>query len=174
MVCAQGKISILPAGQKQARVTIPGILAVITPSAALDAASVAQLDAAIQAGVTGVVLRDTDDGDAAKLYDAALALKEAVRGRVPLLVVDRTDVAAAAEANGVILSDKGMLAPSTSSTALCTSSAFTTSARCPHGGCSAHAGRRHCPGGLQHADPCTGGGCCCRRRQSRDHRGVCV
>lgn len=107
VVCAQGKMSVLPAGQKQARVSLPGVLAVVSPTAALDAALAPQLDAAIQAGLTGVVLRNNDDGDAATLYDAALALKQALRGRVPLLVVDRTDIASAAEATGVVLSDKG-------------------------------------------------------------------
>lgn len=99
---------MLPAGQKQARVALPGVWAVVSAADASTDATLQQLDAAIQNGLTGVVLSEPQDGDAAKLYDAALALKEGIRGRVPLLVLDRTDVAAAAEADGVVLSDKGV------------------------------------------------------------------
>lgn len=41
------------------------------------------------------------------LYDAAIAVKEILRGRSILLVEDRTDIATAAEADGVILSTTG-------------------------------------------------------------------
>lgn len=88
---------------------LPGVWGVVSAADAADDATLAQLDAAIQSGLTGVVLSDAQDGDATKLYDAALALKEGIRGRVPLLVLDRTDVAAAAEVDGVVLSDKGVL-----------------------------------------------------------------
>ena len=40
-------------------------------------------------------------------YEAACLLKETLRGRAALLLVDRTDIATAAEADGVLLSDQG-------------------------------------------------------------------
>ena len=40
-------------------------------------------------------------------YEAACALREALRGRAVLLLVDRTDIATAAEADGVLLTDFG-------------------------------------------------------------------
>lgn len=43
----------------------------------------------------------------AELYEAALLLKEVLRGRAVLLIQDRTDIAGAAEADGVVLSSRG-------------------------------------------------------------------
>ena len=43
----------------------------------------------------------------AGLYDAACRLKAMLRGRAALLVADRTDIADAAEADGVILTPTG-------------------------------------------------------------------
>lgn len=43
----------------------------------------------------------------AELYTAACQLREALRGRALLLVEDRTDIAEAAEADGVVLSQRG-------------------------------------------------------------------
>lgn len=43
----------------------------------------------------------------AQLYEAAIRLKEALRGRAALFVVDRTDIVDAAEADGVLLSPRG-------------------------------------------------------------------
>jgi len=46
----------------------------------------------------------------AELYTAACQLREALRGRALLLVEDRTDIAEAAEADGVVLSQRGACA----------------------------------------------------------------
>ena len=46
-------------------------------------------------------------GGGAQLYEAAIRLKEALRGRAALLLVDRTDIVDAAEADGVLLSAQG-------------------------------------------------------------------
>ena len=43
----------------------------------------------------------------AELYDAACQLREALRGRAILLIEDRTDIVDAAEADGVVLSQRG-------------------------------------------------------------------
>ena len=44
----------------------------------------------------------------ADLYEAAVLLKEVLRGRVALLIQDRIDIVGAAEADGVILSARGV------------------------------------------------------------------
>lgn len=46
-------------------------------------------------------------GGGAQLYEAAIELREALRGRAALLVVDRTDIVDAAQADGVLLSPQG-------------------------------------------------------------------
>ena len=46
-------------------------------------------------------------GSGGQLYEAACRVREALRGRAALLVVDRTDIVDAAEADGVLLSPKG-------------------------------------------------------------------
>ncbi len=43
----------------------------------------------------------------AELYEAAVLLKELLRGRGILLIEDRTDIVGAAEADGVVLSRQG-------------------------------------------------------------------
>ncbi len=48
------------------------------------------------------------EGGASELLEAAVGLREALRGRAALLLVDRTDIATAAEADGVLLTDKGV------------------------------------------------------------------
>ena len=65
------------------------------------------LSAATAGGITGVLLTDTSGSDGAALYEAACKVKEQLRARAVLLIADRTDIADAAEADGVILSSKG-------------------------------------------------------------------
>lgn len=78
-----------------------------------DPATLLAVGEAISAGATAVVLREGagsgtgGGGGATQLYEAACALREALRGRAALLLVDRTDVAMAAEADGVLLTDLG-------------------------------------------------------------------
>lgn len=43
----------------------------------------------------------------AQLYEAAVVMKDVLRGRAALLIQDRTDIVAAAEADGVVLSSQG-------------------------------------------------------------------
>ena len=82
-----------------------------------DPATLLAVGEAVSAGATAVVLREGGSsvsrtgggggGGATQLYEAACALREALRGRAALLLVDRTDVAMAAEADGVLLTDLG-------------------------------------------------------------------
>ncbi len=66
------------------------------------------LGQALKGGCNMVVLGDST-GNAATMYDAALKVQEALRGRAALLLVDRTDIALAIGATGVLLTSQGGL-----------------------------------------------------------------
>eukprot|EP00887_Chlorella_sp_A99_P006611 scaffold3.g6611.t1 len=105
------RASLYPAGQRQARLRLPALLLFVTADALLDEEAVREeLAAAVSAGATAVVLAEGADagGGAARLYDAALALKELLRSRAALMIRDRTDIAEAVGADGVLLSPGGL------------------------------------------------------------------
>jgi len=62
---------------------------------------------AVASGATAVILTEGASG-ASVLYEAACKLKAFLRSRASLLLVDRTDIASAAEADGVLLTDSGV------------------------------------------------------------------
>ena len=99
------------AAKSRRQVRIPGFVFAVSPAVVNgdDANALAALEAAVASGATAVILAD-DTGDATtrELFNAALALKESLRGRASLLVADRTDIAASAECDGVVLSDDGV------------------------------------------------------------------
>jgi len=99
------------AAKSRRQVRIPGFVFAVSPAVVNgeDADALAALEAAVASGATAVILAD-DTGDATtrELFNAALALKESLRGRASLLVADRTDIAASAECDGVVLSDDGV------------------------------------------------------------------
>jgi len=99
------------AAKSRRQVRIPGFVFAVSPAVVNgdDANALAALEAAVASGATAVILAD-DTGDATtrELFNAALALKESLRGRAALLVADRTDIAASAECDGVVLSDDGV------------------------------------------------------------------
>ena len=99
------------AAKSRRQVRIPGFVFAVSPSLVNgdDADALASLEAAVASGATAVILAD-DTGDATtrELFNAALALKESLRGRAALLIADRTDIAASAECDGVVLSDDGV------------------------------------------------------------------
>jgi GTPase SAR1 family protein len=122
-----------PAGQAQARVALPALFLVVRASEALRMLDEGapeqrrqQLDAAVAAGATAVLLVESgesdgdDDSDggssnsstsgkgAQQLYDAAVRLRDFLRGRCPLLVEDRLDVATAAGCQGALLPEAGV------------------------------------------------------------------
>jgi hypothetical protein len=104
-------VGIFPAGGKQARVDLPALM-VEADAAAFEKNSealLADVNAAVTAGATAVVLGvgSGGGGGAAALYEAAVALKALLRGRAALLLLDRTDIATAVEADGVVLSPAG-------------------------------------------------------------------
>ena len=97
------------AAKKRSQVRIPGLVFTVTPADAADESRAAAIEAAVAAGATAVILSDTSgDATTRELFDAALALKESLRGRAALLVADRTDIAASAEADGVLIGDDGV------------------------------------------------------------------
>lgn len=55
----------------------------------------------------GIVVLNGGDASGGKVYEAACKLKSVVRNRAYLLVSERVDIAAAANASGVVLSDQG-------------------------------------------------------------------
>jgi len=69
------------------------------------AASRVQLEQALQAGATAVLLCSSPGGEGGdgNLFEAVVSLKDLIRGRAQLLVMNRADVAAAGGADGVIL-----------------------------------------------------------------------
>lgn len=100
---------MFPAGQKQARMDLPALLVTVQAGALLEAEQSEQLTAeindAITAGATAVLLDGSDN--AAALYEAAVKVKELLRQRAALLLLDRLDIAAAVGAEGVVLSPTG-------------------------------------------------------------------
>jgi hypothetical protein len=105
---ATGGVGMFPAGQKQARMELPALLVTIQASSLLEAggeAAAAAVNDAVTAGATAVVLDGSDN--AAALYEAAVKVKELLRERAALLLLDRLDIAAAVGAEGVVLSPTG-------------------------------------------------------------------
>ncbi len=100
-------LSLFPAGQRQARVQLPALMLYVdAPQLLAGPEALEGIDAAVAGGATAVVLRDGGAG-AAQLYEASLRAQGALRGRAPLLLLDRTDIAAAVSADGVLLSETG-------------------------------------------------------------------
>ena len=97
------------AAKKRSRVRIPGFVFAVAPADAADESTAAAIEAAVAAGTTAVILSDpSGDATTRELFDAALSLKETLRGRAALLVADRADIAASAEADGVLVGDDGV------------------------------------------------------------------
>jgi Thiamine monophosphate synthase len=97
---------IFPAGRKQAKVQLPAIFVCVSSQEALMPGLAEHVDACIQAGATALVVRDSATGGA-DLFKATAQLKDVVRGRVAVLLEDRTDIVAATQADGVVLTQQG-------------------------------------------------------------------
>jgi hypothetical protein len=97
------------ASKKRSAVRIPGLVFQVTPGDVFDAQAMANIERVVAAGATAVVLADRNGGSSTRaLFDAAVALKNALRGRCRLFIGDRADVAASAEADGVVVGDDGV------------------------------------------------------------------
>jgi hypothetical protein len=101
-------VGVFPAGQKQARMDLPALLVTVQAGSLLESQQLAaDVNDAITAGATAVLLDGSDN--AAALYEAAVKVKELLRERAALLLLDRLDIAAAVGAEGVVLSPTGVL-----------------------------------------------------------------
>lgn len=89
---------------------LPALLITLQAGSLLEPAQAEQLaeaiNDAITAGATAVLLDGSDN--AAALYEAAVKVKELLRERAALLLLDRLDIAAAVGAEGVVLSPTGV------------------------------------------------------------------
>lgn len=108
---------IFPGGLRRAEVRLPGLAMMIRVGDVLGPGAkefLDMVDSAIAGGFTMVILESRggaggDEGSGgARLYEAARLLKATLRGRAELLVAERVDIAAAAGASGVLLSDEGL------------------------------------------------------------------
>eukprot|EP00250_Pteridium_aquilinum_P021937 c25267_g1_i2 orf=566-3574(+) len=108
---------IFPGGLRRAEVRLPGLVMTIRVSDVLGPEAkefLDKMDSAIAGGFTMVVLESgggtggDEASSGARLYEAARLLKASLRGRAELLIADRVDIAAAAGASGVLLSDEGL------------------------------------------------------------------
>jgi thiamine monophosphate synthase len=80
---------------------------VVNPSSGI----LEDIRAAVAGGATAVVLcpgGDAGAGGSGELYQAAVRLKELLRGRAALLIADRTDIVDAAGADGAVLTEGGL------------------------------------------------------------------
>jgi GTP-binding protein EngB required for normal cell division len=92
----------LLAAAKRTTLELPAVL--LNLRADQVASCAATVEAALQAGATGVVLSASGEQGSGQFFDVACSLRALLRGRALLLLAERPDVAAAADADGVLLS----------------------------------------------------------------------
>lgn len=105
--------ALFRAEQRRAEVLLPAFVVSVSAGDVLTGgkALTEKVDEACAGGATMVLL--TEEGDAAggggggALYEAACVLQRVIRNRAQLLIADRADIAAAAGADGVLLSAQG-------------------------------------------------------------------
>ncbi|TKY52620.1 transmembrane GTPase FZO [Spatholobus suberectus] len=99
----------LPGGYKRPELKVPTLVLQLDPDEVLarDNDALALIDKAVSRWV-GIVVLATNEASGGKLYEAACSLKSLLRDRAYLLVAERVDIAAAAAASGVLLSDQGL------------------------------------------------------------------
>lgn len=104
------KVGLFPAGKQQAKVKLPALFLRVTTSDVLQEKVIESINSAVKGGATAVVLSEGmgAPSSAGDLYDAALKLQELLRERAALIIQDRTDIASAANADGVLLTPKGV------------------------------------------------------------------
>ncbi|XP_015892113.3 probable transmembrane GTPase FZO-like, chloroplastic [Ziziphus jujuba] len=101
--------TLYPGGYKRPEIEVPSFVLQLEPNDVLaDGDGTLELiDKAVSKWVRIVVLNGAE-ASGGKLYEAACKLKSLVRDRAYLLVSERVDIAAAANASGVVLSDQGL------------------------------------------------------------------
>lgn len=106
-------VGLFPAGKRQARVQLPALMLLVTAAELMDPSTgpalAEELSAAVASGVTAVVLQQQSGADAGgELYEAAVKLKNVLRGRAQLLIADRIDIVDASGADGALLTTAGL------------------------------------------------------------------
>lgn len=100
---------MFPGGYKRPEIRVPNLVLRLSSYDVFrdDKAVLDLIDDAV-ADRVGIVVLTGGDGSGKKLYEAACVLKSVIRDRAYLLIDERVDIAAAVNANGVVLSDQGM------------------------------------------------------------------
>jgi len=100
--------TLFPGGYKRPELKVPTLVLQLDSDEVLaaDNHAFALIDKAVSKWV-GIVLLSSKEPSGGKLYEAACSLKSLLQNRAYLLVAERVDIAAAAAASGVLLSDQG-------------------------------------------------------------------
>ncbi|KAB2605305.1 hypothetical protein D8674_005022 [Pyrus ussuriensis x Pyrus communis] len=105
---AQPPRTQFPGGFKRPEVRVPNVVLQLDPDEVLAGEDALNLvDKAVSKWV-GVLVLNGRDSSGGRLYEAACKLKSVIRDRAYLLISERVDIAAAANAGGVLLSDQGL------------------------------------------------------------------
>ncbi|KAH1227344.1 hypothetical protein GLYMA_10G026400v4 [Glycine max] len=101
--------TLFPGGYKRPELNVPTLVLQLDPDEFLsaDTDALALIDKAVSKWV-GIVVLASNQASGGKLYEAACSLKSLLQDRAYLLVAERVDIAAAAAASGVLLSDQGL------------------------------------------------------------------
>ncbi|XP_062085862.1 probable transmembrane GTPase FZO-like, chloroplastic isoform X2 [Humulus lupulus] len=101
--------TLFPGGYKRPEIKVPSFVLQLDPGDVLgEDAALDLIDRAVSKWVGIVVLNGGGQTTGGKVYEAACKLKAVIRDRAYLLVAERVDIAAAANASGVVLSDQGL------------------------------------------------------------------
>ncbi|XP_043812680.1 probable transmembrane GTPase FZO-like, chloroplastic isoform X2 [Manihot esculenta] len=100
--------TLFPGGYKRPEVKVPNIVLQLVPDDVLSGGDALDLIDKVVSKWVGIVVLNGGDGTGKTLYEAACLLKSVVRDRAYLLIGERVDIAAAVNANGVVLSDQGL------------------------------------------------------------------
>ncbi|KAF7804755.1 putative transmembrane GTPase FZO-like, chloroplastic [Senna tora] len=100
--------TLYPGGYKRPEIRVPSLVLQLDPNEVLSGGDALNLiDKAVSKWV-GIVVLTSCEASGARLYEAACLLKSVVQDRAYLLISERVDIAAAAGASGVMLSDQGL------------------------------------------------------------------
>ncbi|KAL5561669.1 hypothetical protein UlMin_031416 [Ulmus minor] len=100
--------TVFPGGYKRPEIKVPSFVLELDPDDVLVRDDgLVLIDKAVSKWV-GIVVLNGGEASGGKLYEAACKLKSLVGDRAYLLVAERVDIAAAANASGVVLSDQGL------------------------------------------------------------------